>query len=83
MTDTFDNWPVCTEMPEDVWHVSEWLPGELMEAECRKRLEAGQALPTESEMADIMKRLTERIIENNGLSYNGLTIEMLKEEINK
>ena len=40
-----DNWPVCTEWPEDVWNTSSWYAPQIVTAKLNSMAKEGKKLP--------------------------------------
>ena len=61
-------YPVCTEMPEDVWKTSEWYPQVLVSRRLRKLVKEGKQLPTDTVASSVGAEMIRMIEGNGGLS---------------
>ena len=73
-----DNWPICTEFPEDVWKVSTWYPERLVNIQLRKMIKEGKKIPEEPVVKSVLEDIRKIIIDNKGLSaHNPVNFDMI------
>lgn len=59
---------ICTEMPEKVWHCSEWYPHKLVDTYIRRMIMSGKKPPSAKAVESVITELKEKVIANGGLS---------------
>ena len=78
-------WPICTELPEDVWKTSTWYPHELVDKRIRQFIKEGKKLPSEDTVRNAINDMAKMIKDNGGISHQkpldfSHVLERLEEE---
>ena len=63
-----DNWPICTEWPEEAWNTSSWYAPQVVTRKLNQMTKDGKKLPNVDVVTEVTNEIKQMIFNNNGIS---------------